>query len=184
MATHFCVGTGAEKRREWLSSEQKAALEAVVEHIGQPGKGISACDESGRTINPRFEKVGVEASEDKRRAYRQMLFEAEGAPDFISGAILDPETVFQKSDKGVPLPELLTKRGILPGVKVPTRAPISPARSVCPHVHSTDPVGRLPFTAVAHCVQAARLRRRDGDAGPRLARRAPARVPRRRLRLR
>lgn len=111
------MGTDTVKHRSWLSDEAKAELEAVVEHIGQPGKGISACDESGRTINPRFEKVGVEASEDKRRAYRQMLFEAEGAPKYVSGAILDPETVYQKSSAGVPLPQLLKERGILPGVK-------------------------------------------------------------------
>ena len=117
MAAHLCFGADVQKRRGWLTEENKKALEAVVEHIGQPGKGISACDESGRTINPRFEKVGVEASEDKRRAYRQMLFEAPGAPDYITGAILDPETVFQTSDKGVPLPKVLTDRGILPGVK-------------------------------------------------------------------
>ena len=117
MAAHLCSGARLAERRAFLSEEAKASLEAVVEHIGQPGKGISACDESGRTINPRFEKVGVEPSEDKRRAYRQMLFEAEGASEFISGAILDPETVFQKSDAGVPLPEVLTARGILPGVK-------------------------------------------------------------------
>merc|ERR1719298_224058 len=114
MATHHALGLNADKRRNWLSAEAKAELEAVVEHIGQPGKGISACDESGRTINPRFEKVGVEASEDKRRAYRQMLFEAPGAPECISTAILDPETVFQKSSAGVPLPQVLTERGILP----------------------------------------------------------------------
>ena len=42
---------------------------------------------------------------------------ADGAPDYISGAILDPETVFQKSTEGVPLPKVLAARGILPGVK-------------------------------------------------------------------
>lgn len=117
MAAHLCMGANLDARRSFLSEETKATLEAVVTHIGQPGKGISACDESGRTINPRFEKVGVPASEDKRRAYRQMLFEAEGAADYISAAILDPETVFQKSDQGVPLPQVLADRGILPGVK-------------------------------------------------------------------
>lgn len=111
------MGSNLAQRRAWLSDAKKAELEAVVAHIGQPGKGISACDESGRTINPRFAKVGVEPSEDKRRAYRQMLFEAEGAAECISAAILDPETVFQKSDTGVPLPQVLTQRGILPGVK-------------------------------------------------------------------
>jgi len=117
MAAHHCFGARLEERRSFLSQETKAELEAVVRHISQPGKGISACDESGRTINPRFEKVGVEATEDRRRAYRQMLFEAEGAPEYVSGAILDPETVFQKSSDGVPLPKVLADRGILPGVK-------------------------------------------------------------------
>ena len=67
MAAHLCMGTKVATRREFLSPETKASLEAVVQHIGQPGKGISACDESGRTIDPRFAKVGVEPTEDKRR---------------------------------------------------------------------------------------------------------------------
>ena len=117
MASHHTSGSDLEARRGWLSASQRAELEAVVAHIGQPGKGISACDESGRTIDPRFKKVGVEPSEERRRAYRQCLFEAEGAPDLISAAILDPETVFQSSTEGVPLPQLLKARGILPGVK-------------------------------------------------------------------
>ena len=62
MATHLCSGARLEARRSFLSDELKAELEAVVEHIGQPGKGISACDESGRTIDPRFKNVGVEPS--------------------------------------------------------------------------------------------------------------------------
>jgi fructose-bisphosphate aldolase class I len=117
MAAHLCSGANLEARRSWLSDEAKAKLEAVVEHIAQPGKGISACDESGRTINPRFEKVGMKPTEDLRRAYRQMLFEAEGASDYVSGVILDPETVFQKSSTGVPLPKVCADRGMLPGVK-------------------------------------------------------------------
>ena len=117
MASHHCMGARLAERRNFLSADQKLALERVVEHIGQPGKGISACDESGRTINPRFKNVGVEPTEEHRRAYRQCLFEAEGAANYISAAILDPETVFQKSAAGVPLTQVLTARGILPGVK-------------------------------------------------------------------
>jgi fructose-bisphosphate aldolase class 1 len=78
--------------------------------------GLTIVSVCGR-LRQRFEKVGVQSTEDVRRAYRQMLFEAEGAPDYVSGAILDPETVFQSSSLGVPLPQLLTARGILPGVK-------------------------------------------------------------------
>jgi len=117
MASHHSQGSGAAARRDWLSAEAKAKLEAVVEHIGQPGKGISACDESFSTIDPRFRAVGIEPTEEHRRAYRQCLFEAEGAPDYVAAAILDPETVFQMSDACVPLPQLLAARGILPGVK-------------------------------------------------------------------
>jgi fructose-bisphosphate aldolase class I len=46
-----------------------------------------------------------------------MLFTAEGCEKYLSGAILDPETLYQKSDGGVLFPELLKSRGILPGVK-------------------------------------------------------------------
>jgi len=107
MASHHSQGSGAAARRDWLSAEAKAKLEAVVEHIGQPGKGISACDESFSTIDPRFRAVGIEPTEEHRRAYRQCLFEAEGAPEYVAGAILDPETVFQMSDAGAPTPPQL-----------------------------------------------------------------------------
>jgi len=117
MAAHLCSGAKLDARRSWLSEDAKAKLEAVVEHIAQPGKGISACDESGRTINPRFEKVGVVPTEDVRRAYRQMLFEAQGAEQYVSAVILDPETIFQKSSDGVPLPQVCAERGMLPGCK-------------------------------------------------------------------
>lgn len=51
----------------------------VCEHIAQRGKGITACDEGPGTIGDRFAKYGIENTEENRRAYRQMLFEAKGA---------------------------------------------------------------------------------------------------------
>ncbi len=36
-----------------LSKERKAELERVCEHIAQPGKGITACDEGPGTIGKR-----------------------------------------------------------------------------------------------------------------------------------
>ncbi|KAH8055244.1 3-phosphoinositide-dependent protein kinase [Aureococcus anophagefferens] len=117
MAAHHCFGAGADERRNWLSKEAKAELEGVVNYIATPGKGISACDESGRTINPRLEAVGLTPSEELRRCYRQTLFDAPGAPDYLTAVILDPETVKQCADDGTPFPALLKKRGLLPGVK-------------------------------------------------------------------
>ncbi len=83
-----------------------------------PGKGILAADESDGTIKKRFDSIGVESTEDNRRAYRDMLFTAEGAADHVSGVILYDETIRQSSLEGTPFPELLESRGIIPGIKV------------------------------------------------------------------
>ena len=81
-------------------------------------QGITACDEGPATIGGRLEAVGVANSEETRRAYRQMLFEAEGAAAFLSGAILDPETLYQRSDSDSALfPAKLDSLGVVPGVK-------------------------------------------------------------------
>lgn len=100
-----------------LSAEAKAELVRICDAIATPGKGITACDESAGTIGIRFEKVGVENTEEHRRLYRQMLFETPGVSDYLCAAILDPETMYQKDDKGVLFPEGLQARGIVPGVK-------------------------------------------------------------------
>jgi len=101
----------------YLSAAQKAALKDTAEKVATPGKGITACDEGPATIGGRFEAVGVGNSEEIRRQYRQMLFTADGCENYLSAAILDPETLYQKSDDGKLFPELLTERGIVPGVK-------------------------------------------------------------------
>jgi len=100
-----------------LSTERKAELEAICKAIASPGKGITATDEGPGTIGMRFEKVGVENTEENRRIYRQMLYETPGVNKHLSAAILDPETIYQKNDKGVLFPEVLTSLGIVPGVK-------------------------------------------------------------------
>lgn len=100
-----------------LSKKRKEALVETAKAMTQYGKGLTACDEGPGTIGDRFAKVGITNSEENRRLYRQMLFSVANGPEYLSGAILDPETVFQKNDGGVPFPELLSSRGIVPGVK-------------------------------------------------------------------
>src|SRR5688572_26656662 len=82
------------------------------------GRGILAADESTGTIEKRFKSVGVENTEEHRRAYRDLLFSARGGEGFISGVIFYEETLFQKSADGTPFPKLLAARGIIPGIKV------------------------------------------------------------------
>ena len=83
-----------------------------------PGKGILAADESSGTIKKRFDAIGVESTEENRRAYRDLLFTAQGAEQWISGVILFDETIRQSSADGTPFPQLLEAKGIIPGIKV------------------------------------------------------------------
>ncbi len=82
------------------------------------GKGILAADESDGTIKKRFDSIGLESTEDHRRAYREMLFTTAGAEEYISGVILFDETIRQSASDGTPFPELLASKGIIPGIKV------------------------------------------------------------------
>lgn len=111
-------GIGACHGGAHLTAERKAELERVASLIGTPGKGITACDEGPGTIGSRFENVGIENTEENRRAYRQVLFEAKGANQYLSAAILDPETLYQRSSTtGELFPALLDSLNIVPGVK-------------------------------------------------------------------
>ncbi|EJF97740.1 fructose-bisphosphate aldolase class I [Bartonella taylorii] len=98
-------------------------LEDIALALVCTGKGILAADESTATIGKRFETIGVECSEDNRRAYREMLFSAKEAMESaISGVILFDETIRQKASSGKMLTDLIREAGALPGIKVDTGA--------------------------------------------------------------
>jgi fructose-bisphosphate aldolase class I len=94
------------------------SLEETARAIVGEGKGILAADESDGTIKKRFDSIGVESTEDNRRAYRELLFTTEGAEEYISGVILFDETIRQSAEDGTPFPKLLESKGIIPGIKV------------------------------------------------------------------
>lgn len=93
-------------------------MEKTVAALIAPTKGILAADESAGTIEKRFKSVDVASTEENRRSYRAALFTAPGLSDYISGVILFEETLQQKNDAGVPLPQVLADQGIVPGIKV------------------------------------------------------------------
>ena len=94
------------------------ALNQTAKALVAPGKGILAADESSGTIKKRFDSIGVESTEENRRAYRDLLFTTDGAEEFISGVILYDETIRQASSDGTPFAQLLAGRGIIAGIKV------------------------------------------------------------------
>src|SRR6187549_4280513 len=97
-------------------------LEETARALVAPGKGILAADESDGTIKKRFDSIGIESTEDNRRAYRDLLFTTEGAADHVSGVILYDETIRQTALDGTPFPKLLESQGVIPGIKVDTGA--------------------------------------------------------------
>jgi fructose-bisphosphate aldolase class I len=97
-------------------------LESIAATLVADGKGILAADESVATLTRRFDSLGIESTEQSRRAYREMLFTTAGAAEFISGAILYDETIRQKGSEGTPLAQVLSLQGIGPGIKVDTGA--------------------------------------------------------------
>lgn len=101
---------------------EKQKLVSTARALVAEGKGILAADESIGTIEKRLNKVGVESTEESRRAYRELLFTSPGIEQFISGVILFDETIRQNADDGTPLPEVLSRRGIIPGIKVDRKA--------------------------------------------------------------
>jgi fructose-bisphosphate aldolase, class I len=98
------------------------ALHETARELVAPGKGILAADESSGTIKKRFDQIGLESTEDNRRAYRQLLFTTAGLGEHISGVILFDETIRQSTDDGTRLTEVLEKARVIPGIKVDTGA--------------------------------------------------------------
>ena len=100
----------------------KQELEQTAKAMVAKGKGILAIDESLPTIKKRFDGIGIESTEENRRAYRDLLITNPGGADYISGMILFDETIRQKTADGTPFPEAMIKNGIMPGIKVDTGA--------------------------------------------------------------
>ena len=93
-------------------------LTDTAQALVPPGKGILAADESAPTIAKRLARIGVESTETTRLALRELLFTTPGLARHVSGVILFDETIRQRSSDGTPVPQLLARAGIIPGIKV------------------------------------------------------------------
>mmetsp|Transcript_17190 Transcript_17190/g.35719 ORF Transcript_17190/g.35719 Transcript_17190/m.35719 type:complete len:408 (-) Transcript_17190:2574-3797(-) len=95
-------------------------LRATAKYIASRGKGILASDESNSTTGKRLATVSLENTEDNRRRWRQLLYTAPGLGNYISGAIMFEETLYQKASDGRQFVDILKEQGIVPGIKVDT----------------------------------------------------------------
>ncbi|KAJ9564390.1 hypothetical protein OSB04_000356 [Centaurea solstitialis] len=93
-------------------------LVKTAKTIASPGRGILAMDESNATCGKRLASIGLENTEANRQAYRTLLVTPPGLGNYISGAILFEETLFQSTVDGKKIVDILVEQGIVPGIKV------------------------------------------------------------------
>jgi fructose-bisphosphate aldolase class I len=98
------------------------SLEATAKRMVADGKGLIAIDESTGTRSKRFAKWAIPQTVESNREYRQLIVNTPGLGESISGAILYDEMIRQQKDDGTPFAKALADRGIIPGIKVDTRA--------------------------------------------------------------
>ena len=82
------------------------------------GKGILAADESNASADKRLALYGVTGTEETRREFRDLFLNTPGIEHYLSGVILFKETLTQKGNDGALFSHSLSRRGIIPGIKV------------------------------------------------------------------
>ncbi|HUL24319.1 MAG TPA: class I fructose-bisphosphate aldolase [Streptosporangiaceae bacterium] len=85
-----------------------------------PGKGILAAGEGIPAMSARLAAAGIPATEENRRACREMLVTTPGLADGISGAVLSDETLRQQVGSGRTFPVALRELGMMTGIRVDT----------------------------------------------------------------
>ena len=99
-------------------------LNEIVIKILENGKGILAADESNGTMTKRLEAVKVSSTPENRLLFRETLFGASSINECIGGINLYDETIKQDTSKKNKIPELISKMGSAPGIKVDTGAKV------------------------------------------------------------
>ena len=96
----------------------KLVLTATAAALLSGSKGLLAMDESTATCNKRFAALGIPQTEQFRRDWRELIATTPGLGEYISGAILYDETLYQNGKDGTPVLQTIINAGIIPGIKV------------------------------------------------------------------
>ena len=98
--------------------KKNTKLYEIVAALMAPGKGILAADESDATAGKRLAMVHLPNEPENRQDFRELLFAAPGTEEYLSGVIMYDSSIKNFTDDGVPFPDVLTAKGIVPGIKV------------------------------------------------------------------
>lgn len=98
--------------------KKNTKLYETVAALLASGKGILAADESDPTAGKRLSQVHLPNTPENRQDFREILFTAPGIEEFISGVIMYDSSIRNFTDDGIPFADVLTAKGIVPGIKV------------------------------------------------------------------
>lgn len=98
--------------------KKNTKLYETVAALLAPGKGILAADESDSTAGKRLDIVRLENTPENRQDFREILFTAPEIEKYISGVIMYDSSIRNSTDSGIPFPDALIAKGIVPGIKV------------------------------------------------------------------
>merc|ERR1719408_645194 len=103
-----------------LPTKVCAELKETATKLCAPGKGFLAADESaGPWLRAgHAEAAKIPDTAENRAAYRSMCFTTPGLSENISGVILHWETLNQEDAEGNKMVDLITKNGMLAGIKL------------------------------------------------------------------
>ena len=107
-----------EELENIATSTSESNLELIAAALMVPGKGILAADESGGSIKKKFEALGISDTVENRHDYREILLSTPEIAEYLNGVILFDETARDTMITGQTVPEFLTGKGIIPGIKV------------------------------------------------------------------
>ncbi len=100
------------------SQDDENVLAKVARELVAPKKGILAADESTGTMKKRLDAISVPSTPENRSMWREILANAQGIEEVISGIILYDETLRQPLPSGKMIADLLKSKNIHPGIKV------------------------------------------------------------------
>ncbi len=103
-----------------MTSNNHDQLRSIVMNLLETPKGIFAIDESPKSCNERFAKLDIPETEEKRRAYRELLVTVPDIEQYVSGYIMHDETIRQSTTDGWRFVDRLHDKGIHIGIKVDT----------------------------------------------------------------
>ncbi len=98
--------------------KKNTKLYETVAALLEPGKGILAADESDNTAGKRLAMVHLPNEPEHRQDFREILFTAPDIEKYLSGVIMYDSSIRNTTDDGTPFADVLTAKGIVPGIKV------------------------------------------------------------------